>query len=480
MVNGNIVTMTIWTPDLAGRPGPTYKAIADALGEAIAAGTLPPDARLPTHRDLAWRLGVTVTTITRAYREARARGLVSGTVGRGTFVRPPEPAVFSEESYAIAPLDESGPIDLSLNFPVLEGRAVLLAETLAEMSRSNSLDRLLRYQPDVGLPEHRAAGAAWMAESGVAVSADSVVVTAGAQHAIGATLAALCKPGDAILTESLTFPGVKALAQEMRLTAHGVAMDAEGLRPDALEEACRTHAPRALYLVPTLQNPTSTIMPEARRRRIAAVCERHGVTIIEDDIYALLLSDRPPPMATFLPRQTVYIASAAKALAPGLRVGFCAAPPALLSRIGSAVRLSCWMAPPLTVEVVRRWMDSGQATRIVADTRAVIAQRRALADRLLLADTPGLSTATPAESYHLWLRLPEGWTTGALVDQAHGVGLTLQRSDVFAVGRDANGQTRDHLRLCLGTEGSEARFAEGLRRLRDLLRQPAGGVPAVV
>lgn len=472
--------MTIWSPDISGRPGPTYKAIADALAEAIADGTLPPDSRLPTHRDLAWRLGVTVTTITRAYREATARGLVSGTVGRGTFVRAPTPAVFQEESYAVAPHDAAGPIDLSLNFPVIEGREQILAETLAELSRSNSLDRLLRYQPDHGLPEHRAAGAAWMAEAGLEVSPDSVVVTAGAQHALGAAFSAICRPGDAILCEALTFPGVKALAQDMRLPAHGVALDAEGLRPDALEEACRTYAPRALYMVPTLQNPTSSVMPEARRRAIAAVCERHGVMIVEDDIYGLLLSERPTPMAALLPDQTVYVASAAKTLAPGLRVGFVAAPPALLGRIGSAVRLSCWMAPPLTVEVARRWIVSGRAQAIVAETRALIAHRRALTERLLLDVIPGLTTASPAESFHLWLGLPEGWTTDALVEAGRPAGLVLQRSDVFAMGRGANSLIRDHIRLCLGTEGSEARFTEGLHRLADVLRQPAGLMPAVV
>lgn len=472
--------MTIWTPDLSGRPGPTYKAIADALAEAIADGTLPPNARLPTHRDLAWRLGVTVTTITRAYREATERGLVSGTVGRGTFVRPPASPAFQDDSYVVAPLDESGPIDLSLNFPVIEGRDRLLADTLAELSRSNTLDRLLRYQPDHGLPEHRAAGAAWMAEVGLEVSPDSVIVTAGAQHAIGATLSALCRPGDAILSETLTFPGVKALAQDMRLAVHAVAMDAEGIRPDALEDACRSYTPRALYMVSTLQNPTTAVMSEARRRMIAAICARHSVTIIEDDIYGLLQPQRPLPIAALSPAQTVYVASAAKSLAPGLRVGFIAAPAHLIGRISNAIRLSCWMAPPLTVEVVRRWIVSGQARAIIEDTRAIIAHRRTLTERMLLDLTPGLSTTTPPESYHLWLRLPEGWTSNALVDAAHGAGMILQRTDVFAADRSANGLARDHLRLCLGTEGHEARFTEGLRRLVELLRHPSGGMPAVV
>lgn len=472
--------MTIWTPDLSGRDGPTYKAIADALAEAIADRTLPPETRLPTHRDLAWRLGVTVTTITRAYTEARARGLISGTVGRGTFVRKPEPEVFREDNYAVVPADDSGPIDLSLNFPVLAGRDRLLSETLASLSRSNSLDRLLRYQPDVGLPEHRAAGAAWMAEGGVRVAPESVVVTAGAQHALGAALAALCRPGDAVLCEALTFPGFKALAQDMRLTTHGVAMDAEGLRPDTLDECCRTHAPRALYLVPTLQNPTTAVMSEDRRRRVAAICARHGVTIIEDDLYALLLPERPPAFATLAAERTIHVVSTAKSLAPGLRVGFVAAPPALLGRIASAVRLSCWMAPPLTVEVIRQWIVSGRARAIVEETREIIAHRRALADRMLLEEIPGLTTTSPRESFHLWLRLPEGWSVDTLTDQARSADLLLQRSDVFAIGRDAAAGARDHLRLCLGTEDREARFRDGLTRLADLLRQRPGGAPAVI
>src|SRR6266545_7156005 len=178
--------MTMWTPDLRQRSGPRYLAIAEALAEDAGGGRLRPGTRLPTHRDLADRLGVTVGTITRAYAEATRRGLVTGEVGRGTFVRArARPAAMAEGP-------EAGLIDLSANLPpaaAVKQEAATLARTLAALARRKDLGRLLAYPPEGGAREHRAAGAEWIRRGGFATTVERVLVTSGSQHGMTAVFA---------------------------------------------------------------------------------------------------------------------------------------------------------------------------------------------------------------------------------------------------------------------------------------------------
>ncbi|MFA7431164.1 MAG: PLP-dependent aminotransferase family protein, partial [Rhodospirillaceae bacterium] len=456
---------------------PTYKALADAIADGIADGSLPPGSRMPTHRDLAWTLGVTVTTITRGYHEAQRRGLIDGTVGRGTFVRGGEtlgrPPVM-DPRYAIEHRSPDGPIDMSLGFPVLSRQPALLAETLAAIAAEGGNASYLNYGPDGGLPAHRAAGVTWLGRLGLAVTPDRVVLTNGAQQAIAAAMMAVCRTGDCVLMEELTFPGAKALAPHLGLRSHGVAMDDEGIIPAALEDACHAYGPTLLYTTPTQQNPTSRTMSLPRRETIAEIARRHRLTIIEDDIYGHLPETPITPLAAFAPERTIYITSCSKGMAPGLRVGFAAAPPDLVPRLAAGVRVMSWMVPPLMAEIARRWIESGIADMLIDDLRSTALRRRALADDIL---GHGLTFQAPPRCFHLWTRLPPGWNAETFVNQAHRAGVILQTPDVFAVGRCT---VDDHIRLCMGTEPSESRYVEGLHRLARVLEDGHAGAVAVM
>src|SRR5687768_16705138 len=270
--------MTMWLPKLESRRGPKYRAIADAIDEDVQNGALRAGTRLPPHRDLADHLGVTVPTITRAYTEAARRGLTSGHVGRGTFIRGNEP----DERAA-----ESAPFDLTINFLMPDKEVANLQPRLFQR-RVLPWTQILGYVPAKGHFRHRQAMAAWLARGGLTVDPDQLVLTGGAQHGLASAFSALLKPGDTLLTEELTYAGTRALAQQQRLKLRGVAMDGEGLRPDALEAACRVTRARVLYCMPRLQNPTSAIMSERRRRQIAAVAEKHLLIVVEDDVYGFL------------------------------------------------------------------------------------------------------------------------------------------------------------------------------------------------
>jgi len=288
-VNRYIDTMTIWEPRLEGRKGPRYRAIVEALAEDVAAGELRMGSRLPTHRELADRLGVTVGTVSRAYSEAARQGLVSGEVGRGTFVRG------GGESDA-HPGDTDGPVDLGQNHPPDPAgqpqRAALLG-ALATLTARADAGRLLDYPAAGGSAADREAGASWIERAGVEASPEHVLVCTGSQHGLTVVLATQLEPGDLLLTESLTYAGLKSVAGLLHLRLKGLPMDAQGLRPEALEAACREGGAKALYLIPTLHNPTTAVMPEERRREIAAIARAHGLAIVEDDVHGLLPRERP-------------------------------------------------------------------------------------------------------------------------------------------------------------------------------------------
>ena len=462
--------MTTWVPDVAARKGPRYLAIADALAEDAGRGRLRAGTRLPTHRDLAERLGVTVGTVTRAYAEATRRGLVAGEVGRGTFVRVAGPA----EAAAPAPAAEPGLIDLTANRPPEgpgDNGAAVLARTLAALARRKDLARLLEYPSEGGAPEHRAAGAEWLQRCRLDVPAERVLVSSGSQHGMTVVFTALLAPGDLVLTEDLTYQGMKTLAALLSLRLQGVATDEHGLRPDALDAACRKGGARALYCLPTLQNPTASVMPEGRRREIAAVARAHGLIVVEDDVHGHLLEAPPRPLASLVPELTVYLNGTSKSLAPGLRVGFVVAPETMVTRLSGAIRSTTWMAAPLMAEIAARWIHDGTAESMVKRKRKEAAARQALAARLLGHGQTGPRTA----AYHLWLPLPEPWRAEPFAAAARREGVAVTPASVFSAqpGRPRLAPP-EAVRVCLGAAQDRDQLAAGLTVLARLL----GGAPA--
>lgn len=321
------------------------------------------------------------------------------------------------------------------------------------------------YPPDGGLPEHRAAGAAWIASAGLAATPETVVVSSGIQHGLTAVLAALLGPGDLLVTESLTYPGVKALAGLLHLRLQGLAMDEYGLRADALESACRAGSVKALYCVPTLHNPTTIVMPEARRREIAEVARKHGVTVIEDDVHSPLHAAPPPPLTSFAPELSFYLRGSGKSLLPGLRIGFILAPPARVARLAASIRTTTWMAAPLMAEVMAIWIRNGTAERIVARQRTEAAARQNLAAQAFA----GRRYDAQPHGYHLWLHLPEPWRSETFAEQAARRGVRVTPAQTFLIGR---GSPPHAVRVCLGAAPDHAQLERALRVLVDLLEGP--------
>ncbi|MEO1089776.1 MAG: PLP-dependent aminotransferase family protein [Pseudomonadota bacterium] len=459
--------MAIWTPNLAERRGPKYLQIVEALAEDIVSGALVQGTRLPPHRELAFRLGVSPNTTSRAYAEGVARALLRGEVGRGTFVRETsEPAPVASLSDMRRPA--TGPIDLSRNLPAPGLAAEHLASTLAALNRTRELRSLLDYQTEADLARHSEAAVAWLRRSGVDADRDEVVITNGAQHGILVALMTVTRPHDLLLTEQLTYAPVKTMAERLELKLAPVPIDDAGLCPDQLLEICRTHAVKALYFTPTLQSPTTATMQPDRRKAVAEAARRHDFLLIEDDVCGLLQPDGVRPVTAYAPERTIYITSTSKCLAPGLRVGFVRAPAEIAAAIRGAVNLTCWMTPPLMAEIAARWITDGTADRLTKAQRDIASRRQNMArsilgDHEILADPFGL---------HLWLKLPEKWSSDAFRAEAGRRDVRVTEGAAFAV---TPGAAPRAVRLCLSHEADESRLKRGLDTLRKLLDGPSTG-----
>jgi DNA-binding transcriptional MocR family regulator len=451
--------MTSWIPRIAPDAEPKYRALVQAIQSDVDAGILAEGTRLPPQRELANQLGIAIGTVSRAYALAERRGIVSGEVGRGTFVR--------RRTRREAADDVADPqiIDLSRGRLVRDADDPALARTLERLSRAGDINQIIElYHPPAGIARHRSAGAAWVRTMGLSVDADRVVITNGAQHGAAVVLASMTKPGDLILCEEVTYPGIVALASLLHLTLRGLPMDGDGLRPDALEAVCRSSSPRALFCMSTLQNPTGRTMPAARRQEIASLAAAYQLPILEDDVNGFVPAEPIPPIASFAPDHTFYITGTSKSLAPGFRIGYVIPPAHRVQQIVSTIEATTWFTAPLLAEVVTEWIESGEALTIAAWKRAETQARHALAVEILGAWLP----PSPV-SFHLWLPLPEPWRPEAFVSQARARGVIVNSAEEFLVGQKG---APPAIRVCLGATLSRDRLSEGLRRLAELLGTP--------
>lgn len=453
----------LWLPRLALQGGPRFLQIADALQAAVADGSLKPGDRLPPQRRLAAQLDVDLTTVTRAYDEARRRQLLEGRGARGTYVAAPK-------------VELTAILDLSMNTPPPpEGVDFddLLKQGLSQVLMRTDNELLMNYHLGGGSEADRKAGAKWLEPMFGHLDARQLVVCPGAQAAIAAAILALTAPGDVILAEPTSYPGLRAAAAQFGRHIVAVEADKHGMVPDMLEQACERHKPGLVYLNPTLQNPTAITMPERRRKAIAAIAKRCNVRIVEDDPYWRLAEAPPPPLATFAPAQVVYISTLSKCLTPGLRVAFVLLrDPHERERFLGALRSFALMAAPLTAALATQWILDGSADGLLAGVRSEARLRHRMARDILAGRYSGAG-----DGLHVWLELPAYWTASQLARAADREGIAVTPADAFAMGS----ASVNAIRISLGSIQDRGRLQAGLQRLSQLLaRRPESFGAAVV
>ncbi|KOX66916.1 GntR family transcriptional regulator [Pseudomonas psychrophila] len=422
----------MWIPTLSEKDQPRYLALVDAITQAIACGELQPGARLPPQRRLAWALGWNPSTTMQAYREAARRHLVSGEVGRGTFV-----LASSQEAtlFRLQQADENAArIDLRTNVPAIDHLGEHDAQALSWLLDSRQAIRLQGYLSAADLLLARVQGAAWFKGRGLDLNVDHIMPCTGAQQGLFTVLLSLCQAGEPVLVEAFTAPGIKAACAQLRLPMHGVALDREGIVEEDFDRMIRATGARIAVLTPTLQNPTSAVMSIERKQAIAHVARRHGVLIIEDDVYGALTDS--PPLYRFLPELSVLVSSLSKTVAAGVRLGWIVASPELLARIDPYAQSAHWGVSPLCMAIACQWIGDGTAQARVQWQTGEVARRWRLAKKIL---GPGMyQTQTP--SPHIWLTVADSEIP--LAEACRAAGVDVVPADVFTVKPTATNAVR--------------------------------------
>jgi len=443
---------------------PAYRSLAQGIAAAIGAGRLRSGDRLPPHRDMAWRLGISVQTVSRAYEELIRADLVSGEVGRGSFVK-----AMSREAVEMpwhsSDLGSGRATDLSLMTPVrLPQIAEAWAGSMQRLAGTLHDSSMYALRPRQTSGRYAGLASAWLARCGLVAGARRILVTNGVTPAMYVALAAVANAGDIIATECATSHTMMPVARHLNLHLQGIEGDDRGMLPEALVRAAHAASGqmKAVFLLPSGAGPYALTVDRERRAELAAAAEEAGLVILESDPLGPLAPRRPAPVASFAPARSFYFTGLTKCLSPGLRLGFLVMPEGMVERTVNRHLSVAWMATPLMAEIAADWLESGAADSILAAQRTELATRNRMAQRIL-----GPRNSGGLHGLHRWMRLPADVSEDAFLRQA----LT---HDV-AVAAGASFSVSDRLpavRLCLGAAG-RGELERALGILATLLPDPA-------
>jgi DNA-binding transcriptional MocR family regulator len=443
-----------WVSEFAGNGGPRYLQIVEFMEQAISDERLKPGDRLPPQRLLAERLKVDLTTVTRAYTEARRRNLLEARGAAGTFIAAPR-------------VDLVQAVDLSMNIPPPPAGIDLddlLRQGVSQVLIHSDVDLLMTYHLGGGSSADRAAGAMWLQPMLGQVDAERVLTCPGAQSALAALILSQTRPGEAILAEPLAYPGLLTAAAQLERQVVAVESDRDGMHPDALEMMARKHRARLVYLNPTLQNPTTHTMPAVRRAELAAAAEKLDLRIIEDDPYWRFNPHAPRPLAYYAPRHVFYVSTLSKCLLPGLRTAYVAMPQSMpQEEVLGALRSFVLMSTPLMTALTTQWIHDGTAAALLDGIRTEAWARQELAQRTL-----GDSKLAESGGIHIWKALPSHWRGADFVQKARQEGLNVVSHEAFRVAPDDAPGAPAHIRISLGRSRSRFELVNALRRLAEL------------
>jgi len=456
-----------WTPDLSTRDKPRYLAIADAIADDIGTGRLAVGDRLPPQRKLAQRLDVDFTTVARGYVEAQKRGLVESKVGQGTYVRDkPRPRR--------SPKPAPRPVDFSMNLPPETDDPELIERMQAGVEYvARDIVSVLRYQGFGGTQADKDAASSWLGRRALVPSQERVFVSPGAHSALMGIVSILAKPGETVLCEAITYPGIRSITAQLGVNLAGLRMDADGVEPQALLDACKRLSPKAIFLNPTLQNPTTLTIPDKRRQEIVEIVRRFKVPIIEDDAYGFIPEHGlgHAPFAAIAPDLTWHVAGLAKCIGAGLRAAYVVVPDSRAAwPFASALRAANVMASPFMVALATRWIEDGTADTLLRFIRSESAARQMLAAEIL----PRASYRGDPLSFNIWLSVPQPWTRSAFVEHMRSTGMGTVASDAFIAG----GAAPEAVRICLGGPTRRAQIKQGLEYVAHALAQSPALVSA--
>lgn len=350
-------------------------------------------------------------------------------------------------------------IDLQFNYPILPGQAEVFSRFLGEVAAEQGA-KLLDAPPDGGTGEQRATAARWLSRDGATVEKERVVLCAGGHHAVMISMLALGLKGRGIAVDPLTYSNFKTQAASLGMELFPCAGDEQGMTPGALAKCAEKQRVRAVYLMPTVHNPTGTVMSEERRREICEVVRQHDLRVIDDDAYCFTAEDAPPSFALLEPERAFSVWSFTKPVAPVLKLGLLTFPVQYTKALMEMLDVTTSGASAIFAEIGVRMIRSGELQNLVAAKREEGARRQRIAREILA----GVNVHGYPTSFHVWIPLPFDKPADVLCEQLKADGVLVSSSDAYRATTDvkANG-----IRIALGAARDLATLQEGLRRVRN-------------
>jgi DNA-binding transcriptional MocR family regulator len=349
-------------------------------------------------------------------------------------------------------------INVQSNYPVLAEQEAAWPEMLREGVERFGVESL-RLPVFGGSLQNRELAAAWLK-----MPVERTWVCTSGHHGTLAALLAAGLAGKTVAVESLTYPWFVKQAQMLGMRVVAVAMDAEGLLPESLREACEGGAVAAVYTMPTHHNPTCGTASAERRMAVVAVAREFGLTIVEDAAYGFLVEEEPPRYTELAPERAFYVESLSKRVVPGLRTCFLVGPAALGNEIALALRVMTSGSSTLLVSMGCAMAADGSLAKVIAAKRAGGAERSAAALRLL----EGLEVRSAANAWHLWVTLPKGLNAEAVERRCEERGVLVTGAQWFAA---PGTEVPRAVRLGLGGEVDAALALEGVRVFVEVVRE---------
>jgi DNA-binding transcriptional MocR family regulator len=317
------------------------------------------------------------------------------------------------------------------------------------------------------------AAARWLQGIGLDVEPQRIVVTASGFQAISAAILGNMARGEPILTDAITYAGLKAAAFNYGWRLEALTRDEEGVLPEALERAMVEGRGRIVYLQTELHNPTAAVMSLERRLAIADIARRHDLLLIEDHAALCDLSSQIPPLAALAPEHTFLVTSASKSVGVSVSAGYIVAPPGWGERFELQTRDRYFQTSAMGAEIMTAMIESGTIGSIAQAYRAAIHHRL----ELLRQHLPDMPFVSDPRSFFVWLTLPRQWRSDDFAAAAALNGVTVAAASNFSLGMIVDVPA---VRLSLLGSVTDAGFVEGLRRLRAALNSGMVGLGALV
>jgi 2-aminoadipate transaminase len=427
---------------------PLYRQVSEAIARLIETGELQPGVRLPATRELAMSLSVNRTTVSAAYANLEEQGLIRGHVGRGSFVAVPQSngsLVRLDWERILPKLDaRNNPhlpaaLSFSTSRPSGDGFPMGQFRRLAkEVVDSPEVREILQLGSPSGYGPLRRYLLAKAREERVAGPDDDLIVTNGCQQALDLLARMLASQGETIVVEDPVYHGLLRVFERTGASIVPAPVGVDGVDPETIEILMARHRPRAVVLTPSFQNPMGVSIPAANRGRILDAAQRHGVVLIENDIYSELryVGESIPSLKRLDEiGNTILLRSYSKVSFPGLRVGWVIAPRPVIARLAELKQISDLHSDQLSQAVLLRFAESGELALHLERTRTVGALRLSAILNACRRFLPaGATYTTPQGGMNLWIELPAPLNAPDLLSRVQEQGVDFLPGSYFSAG----------------------------------------------